>query len=107
MNGRTLTFALLLSGLLVPLLSSCAATPTEESTGQYLDSSVITAKVKSKLFEDQALDPFAVHVNTFRDTVQLSGFVDTSQDKEQAVNIARNVPGVKLVVDDLIVKHKS
>ena len=81
-----------------------AATPTSETTGQYVDDSVITAKVKSALLADDAVKSFAVSVETVKGVVQLSGFVNTSDQKSAAGKDAEAVPGVKKVHNNLIVK---
>lgn len=98
--------ALILSMTAV-LMVGCAASPTHESTGQYLDSAVITAKVKSNLLKDSALSAFQIDVTTYKDTVQLSGFVDSQKEKDAAAQAARIVPGVREVENDLIVKSST
>ncbi|MEJ2344974.1 MAG: BON domain-containing protein [Gammaproteobacteria bacterium] len=85
-------------------VAGCAGSPTRESTGQYIDSAAITAKVKAKLLQDSLTAAYQIDVTTYKDTVELSGFVNTEQEKQRAVAIARGVPGVKLVENDLIVK---
>ena len=86
------------------MASSCAATRTTDSTGQYVDDSAITAKVKSALLRDDAVKSFAVSVETVKGVVQLSGFVDTSDQRYAAGRDASAVPGVKDVHNSLIVK---
>jgi hyperosmotically inducible protein len=86
------------------LTGGCASTRTSDSTGQYVDDTVITTKVKSALLGDDAVKSFAVGVETVKGVVQLSGFVDTSAQKSAADNDARAVPGVKDVKNNLIVK---
>lgn len=82
----------------------CAATATHDSTGQYVDDTVITTKVKSALLADEAVKSFAVSVETMKGTVQLSGFVNTAVQKRAAGNDAAAVEGVKRVQNNLIVK---
>ena len=84
--------------------SSYAATPTSETAGQYVDDSVITAKVKSALLGDDAVKSSAVSVETVKGVVQLSGFVNTSDQRSAAGKDAAAVKGVKTVKNDLIVK---
>jgi len=86
------------------LTGGCAKTPTSDSTGQYVDDSVITTKVKSALLGDDAVKSFAVSVETAKGVVQLSGFVNTSDQKSAAGKVASAVSGVKSVKNDLIVK---
>jgi osmotically-inducible protein OsmY len=85
-------------------LVACASTRKQESVGEYVDNSVITAKVKALLAEDEFLKSFQISVVTFKDTVQLSGFVNSQQAVEKAGQIARSVDGVTAVKNDLIVK---
>ena len=86
------------------LSGGCAATPTSDSTGQYVDDSVVTTKVKTALMNDAVVKSFAISVETVKGVVQLSGFVDTSDQKSAAGKDASVVPGVKDVKNNLIVK---
>jgi len=86
------------------MAGGCAATRTTDSTGQYVDDSAITAKVKSALLRDDAVKSFAVGVETVKGVVQLSGFVDTRDQRSAAGRDASAVLGVKDVKNDLIVK---
>jgi len=70
-------FLLLL--LAIAVLAGCAATRTQESTGEYVDDSTITAKVKAANLGDPALKVFQINVETFKGVVQLSGFVNSPQ----------------------------
>ena len=83
---------------------ACASTRKQESVGEYVDNSVITAKVKTQLADDEFLKSFQISVVTYKDTVQLSGFVDSQNALEKAGQIARGVDGVKAVKNNLIVK---
>ena len=89
---------------LIAFLAACASTRTQESTGQYVDDSVITTKVKGLLAGDDFLKSFQIGVETFKGVVQLSGFVNTQKAVDKAVEITRSVEGVKSVKNDLIVK---
>src|SRR5690606_9417403 len=93
-------------GLLVggSFITGCSSTATRESTGEYIDSSALTAKVKSALVGDEVVRARDVQVETFRGTVQLSGFVDSEAQKERATAVARSVQGVEDVKNNLIVK---
>jgi osmotically-inducible protein OsmY len=82
----------------------CASTPTSESTGQYMDDSAITAKVKTAIFSDASLKTNDISVETFKGQVQLSGFVDTSANIAQAATVAKGVGGVTSVKNDLHLK---
>jgi osmotically-inducible protein OsmY len=88
---RTATIALFVG---VAALSACAATPRSESTGQYIDDTVITTKVKSAIFDEPALKSAEINVETFKGQVQLSGFVSSRDAINHAVMLARGVDGV-------------
>jgi hyperosmotically inducible protein len=83
---------------------SCASTPKQEGTGEYVDDSVITTKIKSLLAADDFLKSFQISVETRKGIVQLSGFVNTQQAVDKAGQITRTVKGVKSVKNNLIVK---
>lgn len=85
-------------------MAACASSPKQESTGEYVDSSAVTAKVKAKIVGEQALKGFDIKVETFKGVVQLSGFVDSKAAAAKAEELARSVTGVKSVKNDLIVK---
>ena len=84
--------------------AACSSTSNSESTGQYIDSSVITTKVKAELAAEDALKAYNISVETFKDVVQLSGFVDSGADKASAGNIAAGVEGVEYVRNNIVVK---
>ncbi len=84
--------------------TGCSGTSTRESTGEYIDNSAITAKVKAALASDEVVKARQVNVDTFRGVVQLSGFVDTAAEKERAEHVAAGVPGVKEVRNNITVK---
>ena len=90
--------------MLIATFVACASTPTQESTGEYVDDTVITTKVKSLLAVDDFLKSFQISVETYKGTVQLSGFVGSQKAVDKAGEIARSVKGVKSVENDLIVK---
>jgi osmotically-inducible protein OsmY len=90
--------------MFVAALVACASTSKQSSTGEYVDDSVITTKVKSLLAEDDFLKSFKISVETYKGTVQMSGFVNTQAAVEKAGQIARSVKGVQSVKNDLIVK---
>jgi osmotically-inducible protein OsmY len=81
-----------------------AATEKNETTGQYVDDSVITTKVKAAIFNEKTLKTLQINVKTYQGVVQLSGFVDSNQSVRKAEEVAGNVEGVKAVKNDLLVK---
>jgi len=95
--------SVLATSLLVSL-AACAPTPTREGTGEYIDDSVITGKVKAAFAADPTVKATQVQVETFKGTVQLSGFVDSRESAEKAVEIARGVKGVKSVKNDTVIR---
>ena len=82
----------------------CASTATSEGTGEYVDDSVITTKVKTAIFNEPTLKSAEINVETFKGKVQLSGFVNSKQDVDKAVMVARTVKGVESVKNDMRVK---
>ena len=90
--------------MLLATFAGCASTRTQSSAGEYVDDSVITTKVKALLAEDDFLKSFQISVETYKATVQLSGFVDSQKAIDKAVEIARGVQGVKSVKNNLNVK---
>jgi osmotically-inducible protein OsmY len=90
--------------MLIATFAACASTSKQEGTGEYVDDSVITTKVKSLLAADDFLKSFQIGVETFKGTVQLSGFVDSQKAVDKAVEITRTVKGVRSVKNNLIVK---
>ena len=90
--------------MLIASFVACASTSKQEGAGEYVDDSVITTKVKSLLAADDFLKSFQIGVETFKGTVQLSGFVDSPKAVDKAVEITRSVKGVSSVKNNLIVK---
>jgi len=84
--------------------AACAATPTRESTGGYVDDSTITAKIKADLAQDNQVSATDVSVKTYKGVVDLSGFVNSQSQVSEARRVASQVAGVKAVHDNLIVK---
>lgn len=82
----------------------CASTSQQASTGEYLDDSVITTKVKTAIFNEPSLKVNQISVETNKNVVQLSGSVDSAASMDKAVALARSVEGVSTVQNDLRVK---
>ena len=95
--------ALFLAVLLMSVLG-CAGTSKQASTGEYIDDSVITTKVKTAIFNEPTLKSAEINVETFKSVVQLSGFVSTQANIYKAVEVARGVGGVKSVKNDMRLK---
>ena len=90
---------------LFAFVAGCAGTHHKESTGEYVDDSVITTKVKAKIFDDPMLKVLQINVETFKGEVQLSGFVNSATASARAVAVTRSVKGVKSVNNSLVVKN--
>jgi osmotically-inducible protein OsmY len=90
--------------MLMVAFVACESTSKQESTGEYVDDSVITTKVKALLAEDDFIKSFQISVETYKGTVQLSGFANSQKAVDKAGEIARGVKGAKSVKNNLIVK---
>ena len=98
------TFIAFISVILLAFLFGCASTPKHEGTGEYVDDSVITTKVKAAIFNEPSLKSAEINVETFKGVVQLSGFVTSRANIDRAVEVARGVEGVSSVRNDMRVK---
>ncbi len=85
-------------------LAGCASTTKQESTGEYIDDSWITTKVKAEILNEPTLKSTEINVETFKGSVQLSGFVSSNADIDKAVSLARKVKGVHAVKNDMRLK---
>jgi hypothetical protein len=106
LTGSRFTSSCALTGILAVswFTFGCAGSRTSDSTGQYVDDTAITTKVKSALLGDEAVKSFEIKVETFKGVVQLSGFVDTEDQRAAATRDAMAVGGVKDVKDNLTLK---
>jgi len=84
--------------------AGCASTQTQEGTGEYVDDSVVTTKVKAAILNEPSLSSAEINVETFKGVVQMSGFVNSRADITKAVEIARGVKGVNSVKNDMRLK---
>ena len=96
----------IIPALLLATLLGCASTAKQEGTGEYIDDTVITTKVKAAVFAEPSLKSAEINVETFKGIVQLSGFVADAGDVSKAGEVARGVKGVKSVKYDMRVKGK-
>ena len=105
---RKMRLSLLASVLGASLaLGGCASTDTQRGTGETIDDAALTAKVKAALIDNDIVEAGEVNVNTYRGVVQLSGFVDSNEEKTQATQAAKSVDGVKEVRNDLKVQGEG
>jgi osmotically-inducible protein OsmY len=104
MKKRNIVIRYFVLLMLIAIFVACASTSKRESTGEYIDDSVITTKVKSQLAADDFLRSVQISVETYKGVVQLSGFVNSQQAVDKAGEIAGGVKGVTSVKNNLIVK---
>jgi osmotically-inducible protein OsmY len=86
------------------VMLGCAPTAKQEGTGEYVDDTVITTKVKAAMFNEPTLKSAEIKVETFKGRVQLSGFVSSRANIDKAIDVARGVNGVTSVKDDMRLK---
>lgn len=98
------TIGTIFSALFLMTAIGCAPTKTHEGTGQYVDDTVITTKVKAAILDEPGLKSSEINVETFKGVVQLSGFVNSREDINSAVRVASAVNGVKSVNNDMQLK---
>ena len=105
---RRHTSALMVAAMMgTAVIAGCISTPGQQSTGQAIDDGVVTAKIKAKLIEDPVTKAHQINVETFKGTVQLSGFVETTQARTRALELAKQVDGVKQVKDALEIRKST
>ena len=94
----------IIAAVLFMSMLGCASTSKTEGTGEYIDDSVITTKVKTAIFNEPTLKSAEINVETFKGAVQLSGFVSTQADISRAVEVTKTVKGVKSIKNSMHVK---
>ena len=102
LNNRFFAF---LAAVALLTMVGCASTSKQESTGQYVDDSAITTKVKAAIFNEPTLKSTEINVETFKGVVQLSGFISGQANIYKAAEVARNVNGVVNVRNDMRLKQ--
>jgi hyperosmotically inducible periplasmic protein len=83
--------------LIIGLLVGCAGTPEQRSTGEILDDTTITTKVKTGLLADPMVSAFAISVETSRGVVSLTGIVNSTGERARAIQVAQETGGVRRV----------
>ena len=104
MSSTLRKFAYVLSAMALAVTLGCASTAKQEGTGEYVDDSVITGKVKAAILNETTLKSAEINVETFKGVVQLSGFVSSKEAENKAVAVTHTVAGVKSVKDDMRLK---
>jgi osmotically-inducible protein OsmY len=104
MTSISRKLATLAGVLFMATMLGCASTRTHEGTGEYVDDTVITTKVKAAILNEPTLKSAEINVETYKGVVQLSGFVSSQAAQGKAVEVARTVGGVKSVKNDMRLK---
>jgi|ERR1044071_5285022 osmotically-inducible protein OsmY len=107
MKHRHTAALLLAASMAGTVVVGCTSTPTQQPAGQAVDDGVVTAKVKAALVADPVTKAHQINVETFKGTVQLSGFVETDEARTRALQLARDVEGVRKVKDAMEVRRGS
>src|SRR4030095_2166579 len=107
MKHRSTAAALLGALMASAVVVGCSSAPTQQPAGEAVDDGVVTAKVKAALVADPVTKAHQINVETFKGTVQLSGFVETAEARTRALQLARDVEGVRKVKDAMEVRSGS
>ena len=94
----------MLAAITMTAALGCASSPGREGTGEYVDDTVITTKVKAAILNEPTLKSAEINVETFKGVVQLSGFVTSQAAESKAIEVTRTVGGVKSVKNDMRLK---
>ena len=89
------------------VVSGCAVSGGQSTVGQYVDDATITTRVKARMAEDPAVSAMRISVETLDGTVQLSGFATSQAEKDKAATVARGVPEVREVRNNIIVRTNN
>ena len=106
-SGISTAFRLIFLALLCAILAACSTNEPFKETGVYLDDSVITTRVKASLAKAEETSALSIKVKTVKGVVQLSGFVESDQERKAAISIAKQVPGVKAIQDKMSLKPEG
>lgn len=103
-KSRYVLAAAISAVLAATAVTGCSVTRGQQTTGSYVDDTVVTTRVKTKFAEDKAVSAMAIQVETLKGVVQLSGFAKSADEKMKAEQLARSVSGVVDVRNDIIVR---
>jgi len=103
MHSRSLV-KFLAAVLMATFLAACAGTSNQASTGEFIDDAILTTRIKTALVKDPMVSAIDVSVESFKGAVQLSGFVKTTGERDRAVKIANDVPGVTQVFNSIQIR---
>jgi hyperosmotically inducible periplasmic protein len=104
METRNLIASVFTAVALATTAAGCSVMRHQETTGNYVDDSVVTTRVKTKFAKDETVSALAISVETLKGVVQLSGFAKSAAEKQRAEELARSVDGVKDVENDIVVR---
>ncbi|PXW97015.1 BON domain-containing protein [Sphaerotilus hippei] len=105
MIARTTLAAVVTALAALTVLPGCAVSRGQSTVGEYVDDTTVTTRVKTRFIEDKSVDASAISVETLNGTVMLSGFAKSSIEKDMAEKIARGVPGVKSIRNEITVRN--
>jgi osmotically-inducible protein OsmY len=88
-------------------VTGCSVTSKQSTVGEYVDDSTVTARVKTRFAEDPQVSAMRINVETLKGVVQLSGFATSATEKARAAEVARQVPGVQEVRNNIIVRNPT
>jgi hyperosmotically inducible protein len=98
---------IVLGAILACSMVACTSMPRQQPPEEAIEDGVVTARVKEKLIADPVTKSHNINVETFKGTVQLSGFVESNEARARALQLAREVEGVKRVRDAMDVPEKG
>ncbi|MBY0437716.1 MAG: BON domain-containing protein [Burkholderiales bacterium] len=101
---NTQLLKLFVVALLAIFVSGCGVFGGQQTAGEYVDDATITTRVKARFVEDETVNALRLSVETMRGTVQISGFAASAAERQRAGEIARGVPGVREVRNDVVVR---
>ncbi|MBX3599110.1 MAG: BON domain-containing protein [Rubrivivax sp.] len=99
----SLATTLLAAALAVAVLPACTVARDQQTVGSYIDDTTLTTRVKARFAEDPQVSAMAISVETMKGVVQLSGFAKSAEERAAAERIAKGVPGVAAVRNDIMV----
>ena len=101
------TLVALIAGTALLGTAACSSTRTQRAPGEQVDDAALLTSVKSALAADPVTEAGEINVDVNRGVVKLAGYVDTSNEKSKAGDIARQVDGVQSVKNDISVKEDN
>jgi len=94
----------IMSAIVIVMFQGCFAYSSQESAGDYVNSSIITTNVKARLAGTAGLESLTLNVDTINGTTLLSGFVQNNEQKVLAGEVAETTKGVRKVINTIVVQ---